>query len=139
MIVLDTNVLSELLRATPDQRVLDWIDRQPVSHIYTTVISRAEMTLGILAMVESSKKNKLTQAAQFLLETNLAGRQLPFDEAAADEFAKLSVDLKRVGRPMGTFDGMIAAIVRSRGARLVTRNAKDFMHSGCELIDPWEG
>ena len=137
MIIIDTNVLSEVLRPEPDVRVSTWLARQPSRQMYTTAISRAEINFGILAMPDGSRKARLSEAAQAMFDVYFSGRLLPFDETAADEFASLSAGLKRVGRPMGIFDGMIASIVRSRGARLVTRNTKDFGECEIELIDPW--
>jgi hypothetical protein len=137
MIVLDTNVLSETLRPKPAANVLDWIRAQPVAALFTTAITEAELLYGIALLGEGRRRTALNSAIQSIFAETLAGRVLPFDSAAAREYADIAASRRRSGRPISEPDARIAAIARSRGATVATRNVGDF--AGCELtlIDPW--
>lgn len=137
MIILDTNILSEALRPVPDRHAMAWLARQPRATLFTTTITRGELLYGAQLLPEGRRKQALRAAVQAILDIDMAGRVLGFDEDAADTYAQIAADRRQSGRPISQFDAMIAAIARSQGARLATRNVKDF--AGCQvtLIDPW--
>ena len=137
MIVLDTNVLSELLKPVPAPSVRTWIAAHAASSLFTTTITQAEMLLGVALLDRGRRRLALEQAVAGLFDSDFADRLLSFDASAARAFALLSARRRLAGRPMSQFDAQIAAIVHSRGARLATRNVSDF--EGCEidLRDPW--
>ncbi len=136
MIVLDTNVLSEEMKPAPDPAVHQWFLRQAASELFTTSVSEAEIRLGIAVLPDGKRKHELeTAALQVMALFN--GRVLPFDSSAAQEFARIVSDRRRVGRPFEDFDAQIAAITLSRGMTLATRNTSDFLGTGLVLVDPW--
>ncbi|MEZ5459711.1 MAG: type II toxin-antitoxin system VapC family toxin [Steroidobacteraceae bacterium] len=137
MIVLDTNVLSELLRAAPEPRVKRWIESQPAGALFTTTITQAEILLGVGMLPEGRKRSALTDAVRAIFNEDLAERVLPFDSDAALEFADIAARRRAIGRPISQLDAMIAATARSRGAALATRNVRDFEHCGIDVHDPW--
>lgn len=137
MIVLDTNVLSEVLRPTPSERVLNWMRSEPADALFTTAITEAELLYGVAVLPEGRRQRALRAAVLQILDQALAGRVLPFDSGAAREFADIAAARRRTGRPIAEADARIAAIARSRGASLATRNLGDFAGCGIELIDPW--
>jgi predicted nucleic acid-binding protein len=139
MLILDTNVLSELLKPSPDGRVVDWLDRQPRQQLFTTVITRAEIQYGIALLPRGARRQKLAEAAQSIFDVDLADHVLGFDSAAADRFAEIAVKRKTAGKPISQFDGMIAAIAATHRASLATRNVRDFESCGIELEHPWGG
>ncbi|MFT4267123.1 MAG: type II toxin-antitoxin system VapC family toxin [Xenophilus sp.] len=137
MIVLDTNVLSELMRPLPAPRVLAWFGRQAGDALFTTAISRGEMLEGAYRLPAGKRRNDLLREIEAIFSTDMAGRVLPYDEAAADAHAALAARRRAQGRPGSQPDMMIAGIVRAHGAALATRNLKDFADCGVDLIDPW--
>jgi len=139
MIILDTNVLSESVRPHPNTDVLRWLASKPASSIFTTAITQAEILFGLETMPQGKRRSELVTATLAILEIEFAGRILPFDSDAAHAFAQISASRRSKGRPMSEFDAQIAAIARSLGATLATRNTADFAHCGIELINPWEG
>ncbi|KAA0890799.1 type II toxin-antitoxin system VapC family toxin [Pusillimonas sp. ANT_WB101] len=137
MIVLDTNVLSELLRPAPDERPLSWFAAQSRSVLFTTTVTRAELLYGAQLLSEGQRKTMLLDAIGKIFSLDMAGQVLDFDRDAADHYAKIAAARKNCGKPISQFDAMIAAITKSRGARLATRNVRDFCACGIEVIDPW--
>jgi predicted nucleic acid-binding protein len=137
MIVLDTNVLSELMRKQPETRVLDWVDRHTGSGFAITAVTLAELLCGVARLRSGSRKRNLDAAVRGLVRDDFAGRVLPFGAGAADHFAALVAERERNGRPVSTADGQIAAICRHQGAALATRNVRDFELTKVELLDPW--
>ncbi|WP_118183206.1 type II toxin-antitoxin system VapC family toxin [Paraburkholderia phosphatilytica] len=137
MIVLDTNVLSETLRSVPDPRVLEWFGAQRRAALFTTSITRAEILYGVGLMADGSRKQALSTAVVAIFEEDFAGRLLSFDGDAADVYSEIAVSRRSAGRPISQFDAMIAAVTKSRGATLATRNVKDFVDCGLEVVDPW--
>ncbi len=138
MIVLDTNVVSELLRVAPEQRVVRWLEAQPFRSVFTTTITQAEILFGIGVLPPGRRRTALAAAAQAIFGEDLVEQVLPFDGDAALAFAKISAHRRSLGRPISQLDAMIAAIADSRGARLATRNVRDFEHCGVDLVDPWD-
>ncbi len=138
MIILDTNVLSEVLRPIPEGQVLAWLAGQWRAAVFTSTITRAEILYGIQTLPAGQRKEGLRQAARGILDQDFAGQVLGFDSDAANAFAIIAAERHAAGRPISQFDAMIAAITRSRGASLATRNVKDFAGCGISLINPWE-
>jgi toxin FitB len=137
MIVLDTNVLSETLRPKPSTKVLDWMRAEQSAALFTTTITEAELLFGIALLPHGARRRLLEAVVNAIFEQDLAGRILPFDSAAAREFADIAATRRRVGRPISEADARIAAIARSRGAAVATRNVADFADCAVEIIDPW--
>ena len=139
MIILDTNVISELMRPKPDRRVEEWSKAQPQSALFTTVISQAEVFYGVEVRPESKRRQQLREAAQLLFSRVMAGRVLAFDVAAAEEFSRVAAHRRKMGRPISHPDAQIAAIARREDATLATRDVHDFESCGIRLINPWAG
>lgn len=138
MIVLDTNVLSEVVRLSPAPKVVRWLAEQEPLSVLTTAITQAEMLYG-LESLPSGRRRSILQAALEKIFGEFSGRILPFDEDAAQAFAKIVAARDAMGRPISQSDGMIAAIARSRRAALATRNVADFQDCGLRIVDPWAG
>jgi len=138
MIVLDTNVISEVMRPAPADAVLRWIAGQPAALLYTTSVTQAEILFGLALLPEGRRRDGLMTAAEQMFAEDFAGRVLPFDTIAAQAFAPIAAARRRKGRPTGTFDARIAAIARSRGTALATRNEADFLDCGLVIINPWK-
>lgn len=137
MIILDTNVLSELIRGVPDPAVLAWLDALPGAEVSTTAITAAELLYGVARLPEGRRRTALTEAVRAMLAEDFAGRVEPFDGVAATHYAAVVTGRERLGRPIDAADAQIAAICRARSAVLATRNTKDFAETGVELINPW--
>jgi predicted nucleic acid-binding protein len=137
MIVLDTNVLSEVLRPAPEPRVVDWLKDQPRTSLFTTTVTRGEILYGIRLLPAGKRRDGLWDAAIKIFDIDFAGQVLTFDNVAADEFAQISASRRADGRPITQFDALIAGTTRSRGAKLATRNVTDFEGCDIEVINPW--
>ena len=135
MIVLDTNVVSEMTRQAPADAVKDWFDRQV--DLYTTAITQAEMLYGLERMPKGRRRDELFESLADIFNDLFAGRILSFDSVAAVSFAQVTAGRERIGRPIKQPDAQIAAIARARGASLATRNVRDFEHCGITVINPW--
>lgn len=138
MIVLDTNVISELGRRAPDPGVLSWLDSLEVSDVATTAVTAAELRYGVARLPDGHRKRDLTVVIRGILTEDFHGRVLPFDERASARYAEIVIGRERIGRPIGVADAQIAAICRDLDATLATRNTADFEEAGVELIDPWK-
>ncbi len=138
MILLDTNVLSELIRREPAERVTRWLDSLDPVEVATTAITTAELFHGVARLPAGRRRDRLGEAVSGLIEEDLDGRIEPFDAAAAGHYAELLSERERTGHPMSVLDAQIAAICRRLGATLATRNTRDFTGTGIELLDPWE-
>lgn len=136
MIVFDTNVISELMRSEPSPVVVDWVRSRPASELYTTSVTLAEIRYGIERMPDGGRKHLLRTVADEVF-TAFEEQVLPFDAAAALPYAAIVSERERTGMPIDGFDAQIAAICRSHGVALATRNVKDFRGTGIEVIDPW--
>lgn len=138
MIILDTNVVSELAKPSTNPSVVAWADAQPMDALYVTAISEAELLYGIRLMAAGVRRDLLQRAINTVLGGLLAGRVLPFDSAAAVQYADWAAERRRAGRQAGMADLLIAAIARARGAAAIaTRNGKDFVGCGVPLVNPW--
>ncbi|MHB1499938.1 MAG: PIN domain-containing protein [Candidatus Dormibacteria bacterium] len=136
MIILDTSVASELIRATPSPVVAAWVRAEPAAELYMTSITVAQIRYGIERLPDGGRKKVLARTAGQVF-VRFADQVLPFDLAAALEYGDLVGHREHLGMPIDGFDAQIAAICLARGAALATRNVKDFEETGIELIDPW--
>jgi predicted nucleic acid-binding protein len=136
VIIVDTNVISEMLRAKPSARDADWLSAQAVSSIFTTALTQAEVLYGIALLPSGRRQARLAEAIRPIFEVDFEGRIVPFDASAAVHFAEIAALRRKNGQPISQVDAQIAAITRSRGARLATRNQRDFIACDLELIDP---
>lgn len=137
MIILDTNVVSELMKREPSERVLRWIGAQPASRLFTTTITQAEILYGIALLASGKRRAGLQTAVDAMFQEDFAGRVLPFDGEAAEAFPLVAVERRTTGRPISQLDAQIAAIARSRGAKVATRNTPDFQGCGITVVNPW--
>ena len=137
MIVLDTNVLSELMRPRPSAEVVRWVDVQPATQLFTSAITEAEVFYGIELLPKSRRRENLLAAAEAMFAEDFAERVLAFDGEAARAFAKIAVRRRAMGKPISHADAQIASIVQIHSATLATRNVADFESCGIRLIDPW--
>jgi toxin FitB len=139
MIVLDTNVISELLRVEPSPQVARWIASQPASELYTTAVTKAEIRVGVNTMPTGKRKAQLHATVDQTLGQVFAGRILPFDSNAATVYADIWAQRRAMGKPISQFDAQIAAIARANGAAAIaTRNVDDFANLNIDLINPWD-
>src|ERR1700723_2146277 len=139
MIVLDTNVLSDLMRPKPSSRVVVWVAKQRSTEFFTTSITEAEIFYGIELLPKGKRRDGLLAAAEAMFAEDLAGRIFGFDSDAARVFSKIAAQRRALGKPITHADAQIAAIAHARGARLATRNVADFDDCGLDVVDPWNG
>jgi len=137
MIVLDTNIVSELLRPEPAPQVEAWLSRQDGATVYFTSVGEAELRYGVAILPAGRRRSALAEAIEGMLEEDFHDRILPFDRAAASAFAEIAAERRAAGRPISQFDCQIAAIARARNAAVATRNTDDFDGCGVELINLW--
>lgn len=137
MILLDTNILSELMRPVPDASVERWLADQPAASVFISAITEAELRYGLAILPIGKRRSGLTAVMQDMLAEDFNGRILPFDSPAAVAFAEIAADRRHAGRPISQADAQIAAIARSRGATIATRNVLDFEECGIRVINPW--
>lgn len=138
MIVLDTNVVSELMRPQPATAVVDWVNAHPTNQLWLCSVVVAELLYGLGRLPDGSRKRQLADAVQAMVFEDFAGRTLAFDLEAAAAYAQLVVAREVDGQPIAMADAQIAAICSVHGATLVTRNTRDFAKLGLNLINPWD-
>lgn len=136
MIVLDTNVVSELMRPDPAPQVAAWVRGRDRRELSMTSITLAEIRYGIARLPAGRRKQVLLDTADDIFRA-FSDQVLPVDEAAAEQYATIASTRERAGKPLPGFDALIAAVCRSRNAALATRNLSDFGGTGIEVIDPW--
>lgn len=138
MIILDTNVISELIKPAPDKVVIQWLNSQPQSKLASTAMSLLEMRTAATVLPSGRRRDELLELIDHLFERLFGDSLLAFDIHAAIAFSEIVAQRRRAGRPIGTMDAMIAAIARAKGATVATRDINDF--SGCDvpLINPWD-
>ncbi len=139
MIILDTNVLSEVIKPLPSREVVEWLARQQPHQVFTTAITQVEILYGIELVAGGRRRVALVAAAEAMFQEDFAGRILPFDDQAARVFPRIAAARRQLGRPISQLDAQIAAIARSRDAAIATRNTKDFEHCEVSLLNPWKG
>ena len=138
MIILDTNVLSALMRDTPDAAVVDWLDNQPTASIWTTSVTVFEIRTGIDLLTPSRRRKRLDETFSQLLDEDLEGRVQSFDLTAAMAAGTIAAAQQRVGRAVEIRDVQIAGIAASRHATVATRNTRHFERTGVNLVNPWD-
>jgi predicted nucleic acid-binding protein len=137
VIVLDTDVVSELTRTSPDPAVVRWLDAQPPHDVRLSAVTIAEMSYGIARLPAGRRRDELVRRVERILD-GLAASILSFDAPAAHAFGAVMAVRDHVGRPISTADAQIAAICRVHDATLATRNVRDFAGTGVHVVDPWD-
>jgi predicted nucleic acid-binding protein len=138
MIVLDTNVVSELMHPQGLSLLRQWVAAQVIRNVFTTTITQAEILYGIALLPSGKRQIELSQAAQLMFTEDFAGRILPFDETAAIAFARIAAERRQMGKPISQADAQIASICYTHQATLATRNVSDFEECGIAIVNPWE-
>jgi predicted nucleic acid-binding protein len=136
--ILDTNILSAMMRLLLEPEVAAWIAAQPVELLFTTSLSQAEILSGLAVMPDGRRRRDLEAAARVMFVEDFDGRVLPFDMKAAAAYAGIFAARRKAGRPASTIDLMIASIARSHGASVVTCDVSGFEDCGIPLINPWD-
>ena len=139
MFLIDTNVISELMRATPARSVLNWFSTQDPSTLYLSAVTEAELRTGIAILPAGQRREGLKAALDATIAEDFEGRILPFDTDAAKTFADIAAGRRSAGQPIADADCQIAAIARAAGIPVVTRNTRDFEGCGIDVINPWGG
>ena len=139
MFVLDTNVVSELMRPAPDPAMSSWVAERETSSLFLTAVTEAELRFGLAVMPPGKRRDGLRAGFERMMDTGFAKRVLPFDSAAARAYAGIAAARRRRGRPVSQADGQIAAIARARGMAVATRNVRDFEDMGIDIFNPWDG
>ena len=138
-ILLDTNVLSELMRPQPDQSVMSWFSERTGALFYVSAMTQAEIMLGISLLPAGKRRDALAAAADGMFSQDFAGRCLPFDATGAANYAGIVAARRNAGQAISTEDALIAATALAHGYPLATRNIKDFLHiDGLTLYNPWQ-
>jgi predicted nucleic acid-binding protein len=137
MIILDTNVLSELMRQNPDPKVAAWLREQSILDLATTTISLAEIKYGTARLPPGQRRNAFEKQLFAFISRGFANRIYDFDQSAAEIYGDLAADRARISRRPEGFDGLIAAIALSRKTAIATRNISDFGGCGLEVLNPW--
>ena len=137
MIILDTNVVSEVLKPSPDPNVIAWVDAQDAAGITITAITAAELRAGVALLPRGRRKTAVAARVEAVLEGTFADYVLPFDVDSSGHYAAVLAARRRVGRPISALDAQIAAICLQHDAVLATRHTGDFARTGARLVDPW--
>ena len=138
MLVVDTPILSELMRPDPTLRVLDWFNAIPASEMYVTTITEAEIRIGLAYLPDSARRRRMLESIERLFDRFFAGRILTFDRPATRILAEFAAIRRSIGRPLPFADGQIAAIARTHDMIVATRNVKDFDGLQLQIVNPWE-
>ncbi len=138
MIILDTNVLSELMKSQPDRSVVSWIGKHKATNLFITTLTQAEILYGLEILPAGKRRKALKAAAISMFEQDFARRILSFDTDAAQLFATIAAKRRKIGVPISQIDAQIAAIALSHHATLATRNVKDFEECNLDLVNPWQ-
>jgi toxin FitB len=136
--ILDTNVLSAMMRLQLEPEVATWFAAQPAELLFTTSLSQAEILSGLAIMPDGRRRRDLEAAARVMFLEDFDGRVLPFDMKAAAAYADMFASRRRAGRPAATVDLMIASVAQAHGASVVTRDTDGFEDCGVTLINPWQ-
>jgi predicted nucleic acid-binding protein len=139
MFLIDTNVIFELMRATPALSVLSWFSTQDPSTLYLSAVTEAELRTGIAILPAGQRREGLKAALDATIAVDFEGRILPFDTDAAKTYAEIAAGRRSAGRPIADADCQIAAIARAAGMPVATRNTRDFEGCGVDVINPWGG
>lgn len=139
MFLIDTNVISELMRAAPAPSVLNWFSTQDPSTLYLSAVTEAELRTGIAILPAGQRREGLKAALDAMIAEDFEGRILPFDSDAAKTYAEIAAGRRSAGRPIADSDCQIASIARAAGMPVITRNTRDFEGCGVDVINPWGG
>lgn len=137
MIILDTNVLSEIIKLDPEPSVDRWLSLQESSEIFVTAITQTEMLAGVERLPAGKRRSGLYAGTERMFAERFDGHNLAFDQEAAPWYAKITAARRRLGRPISEADAMIAAIAKSRQAIVATRDTRGFEHCGIRIVNPW--
>jgi len=137
MILLDTNVISELMRAKPAEIVLEWFGQHDAGDLFICAVTEAELRTGVAILPNGQRSDRLQLAIDGMIDQDFQGRVLPFDSLAAQAYAEIAAQRRAAGRPIAEADCQIAAIARATNAPIATRNVKDFDGCGVRVINPW--
>ena len=138
MILVDTNIVSEPMRKTPEARVIDWIDDQPLETLYLSAITVAELRFGVASLAAGKRRDSLHDDLETRALPLFVGRVLAFDVAASQVYADLMAKARAAGLAIGTADGYIAATAAANGMMVATRDTAPFEAAGVPTINPWE-
>ncbi len=138
MILLDTNILSELMKTEPNTKVVDWLNQQPTNQLFLSSITLAEISFGLIVLPDGNRKERLRLSFERFINIGFVNRILSFDASSSNAFAQVMLKRKQMGRPMSFQDGQIAAIALQHKLSLATRNTKDFELIGITIINPFE-
>ena len=136
-VLLDTNVMSELMREAPDPAVAVWAAGHPLEELFFSAVGEAELRYGAAILPTGRRRETLVSDIESMLVEAFENRVLPFGSDAARAYADIAAMRRSAGRPVGMADGQIAAIARSRHMALATRNVRDFEDVDVEVVDPW--
>ena len=136
-VLLDTNIVSELLRPSPEPAVEAWVGEHPAGDLYFSAVGEAELRYGVAILPPGRRRDALAVAIEAILREDFEERILPFDSAAAREYADIATTRRTAGRPVAPADCQIAAIARSLDMALATRNVRDFEDVDIKLVNPW--
>jgi predicted nucleic acid-binding protein len=138
MIILDTNIVSEMMKDTPAPIVVAWMNDQPASALFLSTITLGEIVYGLRVLPLGRRRRQLEEGFERLIAEGFSGRILAFDEGAARHYGEIMGRRKEIGRPLAALDGQIASIARTKGYALATRNVRDFVECGVEILNPFE-
>lgn len=138
MIILDTNIISEMMKPSPKKSVLDWLNDQESASLYLTTISIGEIGYGIRALPAGRRRQLLSESFEALLVAAFENRILGFDETAARQYGETMSNHKEMGHPLSCLDGQIIAIARTNACAIATRNVRDFECCGLTIINPFD-
>lgn len=138
MIVLDTNIVAEMMRGAPAPQVVAWLNEQETSSLFLTTITLGEIAYGLWVLPQGRRRRRLEEGFARILAEAFAGRILPLDEDAAHRYGEVMGRRQKMGRPLAALDGQIAAVAWAHGHAVATRNVRDFVDCGVELINPFE-
>jgi predicted nucleic acid-binding protein len=137
MIVLDSNVISELMKPAPDAAVARWVSERSATTLFTTSITQAEIMYGVLLLPAGKRRAALEAAAEAMFDQDFGGRVLPFGGEAARAYARIAAQRRRTGRPISQFDAQIAAVASAARAPVASRNVADYEGCGIKVLNPW--
>ena len=138
MILLDTNVISEMMRLRPNHAVVAWLDKHPIEELWTASVVLAELLTGIELMSAGRKQRALRETVEGMIAEDFRGQVLKFDLPAARSYGLILSSRKQIGRPIREMDALIAATAHANGATLATRNTTNYEDCGIRLVNPWE-
>jgi len=138
MILLDTNVVSEVMAAAPNPAVLEWLDHRETERLFLSTITLAEIGYGLQVLPDGRRRRLLEDRFERFVTTGFSQRVLAFDETAAQHYGRLMGYRRKLGRPMSALDGQIAAIAKAHRFAIATRNVRDFEECGLEILNPFE-